>query len=112
MKLMIVDDNREVRIFLRNLFEHCADEIIECSDGLNAVKMYTEHLPDYVLMDVEMEGLDGFAATSRITKKHQEAKVIIVTGYANEIFNKIAMESGAMAFVSKDNLLELEKFII
>ena len=59
-----------------------------------------------------MEGLDGFAAASRITKKHPGAKIIIVTSYANELFNRIAMESGAMAFVSKDNLLELEKLII
>lgn len=109
---MIVDDNKQVRDFIKSLLDHRADEFIECSDGFGAIKMYSEHLPDFVFMDVEMEGLDGFAAASRITKKHPEAKIIIVTSYANELFSKIAMESGATAFVSKDNLIELEKFIV
>jgi len=111
MKLMIVDDNKEVRIFLRSLFEDTADEIIECSDGLSAVRLYAEHHPDYVLMDIEMKRMDGLTATERIMKENPEAKIIIVTSHNNTNLKEAVKLLGAAAFVSKDNLFELENII-
>ena len=108
MKLLIVDDNKDMRKLLRNLFENKADKIIECPDGWCAVEQYDRHLPDYVLMDIEMAGIDGFEATKRILKKHPWARVVIITSYANTAYEKIALRIGAKAFVSKDNLFELE----
>jgi len=111
MKLMIVDDNEDVRIFLRSLFEHTADEIIECSDGLSAVKSYEIQHPDYVLMDIEMKGMDGLTATEKIMKSDPGAKIIIVTSHNNQNLRNAAAVLGAKAFVSKDNLFELENII-
>ena len=111
MKLMIVDDNEDVRVFLRSLFEGTAGEIIECSDGLSAVESYAKHHPDYVLMDIEMNGMDGLAATEKIMKTFPGAKIIIVTSHNNENLRNAATALGAKAFVSKDNLFELEEII-
>ena len=111
MKLMIVDDNREMRLFLRNLFELRAENIIECPNGKCAVELYDLHHPDYVLMDIEMKGMDGLTATERIISANPEAKIIIVTSHDNPTLNKATGLLGAIAFVSKDNLFELENII-
>jgi CheY-like chemotaxis protein len=111
MKLMIVDDNKEIRVFLRSSFKDLTEEIIECSDGQTAVELYDEHLPDYVLMDIEMEIMDGLTATKIIIAKHSEAKIIIVTSHTNSKFYKSSKLAGAIEFVSKDNLFELENII-
>ena len=68
---MIVDDNEDVRFFLRSLFEDKAEEIIECSNGLTAVELYNEHQPDVVLMDIEMKTMDGITATEKIIQRNQ-----------------------------------------
>ena len=108
---MIVDDNRGMRILLRSMLEGKAEEIIECSDGQSAVEQYDRHIPDYVLMDIEMEGMDGFEATRKIIEKHPGAKIIIVTSHANYKFYEISKQAGATEFVSKENLFELEDII-
>ena len=111
MKLMIVDDNKGVRTLIRSLFENRAEQIIECSDGQSAVEQYDRHIPDYVLMDIEMKRMDGFEATRKIIEKHPGAKIIIVTSHANYKFYEISKQAGATEFVSKENLFELEEII-
>lgn len=111
MKLMIVDDSKDVRIFLRSLLEDTADEIIECSDGLSAIESYSKHHPDYVLMDIEMKKMDGLTATKIIIKENPGAKIIFVTSHNNTNLKEASKLLGAVAFVSKDNLFELENII-
>jgi len=111
MKLMIVDDNKDVRIFLRSLLEDKADEIIECSNGLTAIDLYIEHNPDLVLMDIEMKSMDGITATEKIIQINPEAKIIVITSYTDKKLKESSISAGAIAFVLKDNLTELEEII-
>ena len=111
MKIMIVDDNSEVRMFIRNIFEDKAEEIIECSDGLSAVECYNQHHPDFVLMDIEMQQMDGLKATEKIMQKNPGAKIIIVTGHTDEKLKQAGLSLGVIAYVLKDNLMELEEII-
>lgn len=108
---MIVDDNKDVRIFLRSLFEDTAEEIIECSDGFSAVESYTKYHPDYVLMDIEMKKMNGLTATEIIIKENPEAKIIMVTSHNTPNLKEATKLLGAMAYVVKDNLMELEEII-
>jgi len=108
---MIVDDNRDVRLFLRGLFEDKVDQIIECSNGLSAVEFYTQHQPDFVFMDIEMQPMDGLKATEKILQKNPEAKIIIVTSHTDEKLKQAGLSLGAIAYVFKDNLMELEEII-
>ena len=105
MKILIVENNPLMRKEIADLLKKEGDEIYQCDDGIYVEENYENKKPDIILMDIRMKHMNGLEADKKLTGKYPEAKVIIVTGYANEIFNRIAMESGAMAFVSKDNLL-------
>jgi two-component system, NarL family, response regulator LiaR len=109
--VLIVDDNQQVRRMIRALVEDMVDEFIECEDGSLALAAYSEHRPDWVLMDVEMKEMDGLTATSRIIEAFPQAKIVVVTRYRDPKIREMALRNGARAFVLKDNLLELREII-
>lgn len=109
--LLIVDDSREMRQLIKNIVRPVSDEIFERSDGAEALPAYIEHHPDWVLMDVEMNLMDGIEATKEITQAFPEAKVIIVTNHTDAQTRQAARDAGAKGFLSKDNLLELRSMI-
>ena len=111
MKYLIIDDNTAMRELIKQ--EVCLEEdyIIECSDGEDAVEAYTKHLPDFVLMDIKMNKVNGIAATRLIREKFYDANIIIITDYDTPGFRTAAKTAGAVAFVAKENLFEVKKYI-
>lgn len=111
MRLLIVDDNTAVRRMIARIVGDLADEIIECSDGAGAIAAYRQFHPDLVLMDIEMEGMDGIAATREITRAFPEARIVIVTQHNDEQFRAAARAAGACGYVHKENLLSIREVI-
>src|SRR5262249_10254952 len=109
MMLLIVDDNPAVRRMIGRVVGDLADDIRECADGAEALAAYRQFHPDWVLMDIEMGGVDGITATRQITTAFPDAKVIIVTGHGDEPLLVAAREAGACGYVLKENLLELRQ---
>lgn len=107
MKLLIVDDNADMRRLITGLVRDLAETISECSDGAAALAAYIEHRPDWVLMDIKMPGLDGMAATRQITAAFPEAQIVIVTDYGDAKLRAQANAAGACAFVIKEDLFAL-----
>ena len=60
MKLLIADDHAGVRKFVRELVGKLAADICECTNGEEAARMCAELLPDFVIIDLQMPGADGF----------------------------------------------------
>lgn len=111
--LMIVDDSARMRATVRSMLGGTgADVVGECGTGSDAVTMYEQLRPDWVLMDIAMPGLDGIGATQRIHAAHPEAKVIIVTDFGDAGLQRAAAEAGAVAYVRKDNLLSILEIIV
>ena len=107
MKVLIVDDNAEMRRLLRSLVVRLAEAVYECEDGAKAVETYAaQHLTadDWVLMDIEMPQMDGLEATRRLTRIWPDARVCIVTGYDRPELREAAQTAGACDFVAKENL--------
>ncbi|HEY9165783.1 MAG TPA: response regulator [Candidatus Kryptonia bacterium] len=111
MKIMIVDDNRNIREVMKSTVTRRGDEICECENARSAIALYKTFQPDWVLMDVEMEGTDGITATREMLRVDSKARVIIVTQYDEVHFRIAAEDAGAVAFVSKENLHELNRII-
>jgi CheY-like chemotaxis protein len=111
MKVMIVEDNDQMRRLIRSLVALLADDIYECSDGAEAVAAYAAHRPDWVLMDVEMKEMDGITATRKIKEAFADAKIVIVTQYDDAQLREAARAAGASEYVLKDNLLAVRQIL-
>ena len=112
MKLLIIDDNQEMRQEIKYLVGDIADEIHECCDGSDALAAYERHRPDWVLMDIVMKQMDGLEATRLIKSFHPEAKIVIVTSYDDNDLKKAARSAGAYEYVLKENLLDLRRVLL
>ena len=107
MKVMIVDDNAEMRSFIRTLLGEVANEFVECADGREAVAVYETERPDWAVMDVKMGAMDGVTATRLITSRFPNSRIMIVTQHGNPKLRDRAQEAGAAGFLLKEDLLEL-----
>jgi len=112
LKLLIVDDSEEMRGEIRSIVVDLADEIYECSNGSEAMTKYALHDPDWVLMDLVMDQMDGLEATRRLISLYTEAKIVIVTSYDDDYLREAAHAAGARDYVLKDNLFDIRRVLI
>ena len=110
MTFLIADDNQRFResvsrYILSNIPDH--HKIFEASDGGEAAALYGRVLPDWVLMDIAMEPMDGLTGSRNILQEHPEARIIILTNYNDPDYRTAAKEAGVAAFVLKERLIEL-----
>lgn len=112
MMLMIVDDNAQVRRLIRRICQDFADQFCECADGAEALAVYRAEQPDWVVMDVRMEVMDGLTATRQILAAFPAARIVITTRFDDAEIREAARQSGACGFVSKDDLLALRQAIM
>lgn len=111
MKILIADDNQQVRALLRDYLPTAADEVYECGDGAAAVALYKKYLPDWVLMDWEMPNTNGVTAIRQIIAEFPQARICMVTAFDDADIRTAAFAAGAVGFVLKDNLSELETIL-
>jgi len=111
VKIMIVDDNARMRRTIRETLSELQAEICECGDATEAITTYSYFRPDWVLMDVMMEPMDGISATRAIITIDPKARVIIVTQHDEERLKIAAHEVGAIGFVLKENLSEVARMV-
>ena len=97
---------------IRKLIEDIDGDIVECSDGDEAIKAYETNQPDFVLLDINMQPLDGLTAAKEILSRHPEAKIIIVSQHQDDQTRETALSIGILAFVGKDDLTPLRDPII
>ena len=109
MKLLIVEENPEMRHLLKQLVSDLAEVIVECGDVEQAVTTYAVEQPDWTLMDLQFEGLGGLEATRRIRAASPHARILIVTEYDDQHWRAAARRAGACGYVLKDDLLEVRR---
>jgi DNA-binding NarL/FixJ family response regulator len=103
IRVLIVDDQEPFRTAMRMVVELVDGFEIagEAHDGESGLALAEELAPDLVLMDVQMPGIDGLEATRRLTATHSGIRVIVLSTYQADEYEKAALEAGAIAFISK-----------
>lgn len=101
-RVLIVDDVAFVRKTLRQILEPQGYEIVaEATDGEEAIRLYRQHKPDLVTMDIVMPRLGGLEATRQIMKTDKDAKVVIISAMGQESMVMEAINAGARDFILK-----------
>lgn len=102
-RILVVEDEEDNRRIVRDLLTSVGYEIIEAVTGENGVTAAATHLPDLILMDIQLPGLDGYEATRRIKANPalRHIPIIVVTSYALSGDDVKAFAAGCDAYVSK-----------
>ena len=104
IRLLIVDDHKVVRNGLRVFISLYDDiEVVgEASNGQRALEQCAAHLPDVVLMDMMMPGMDGPTATRLIREQFPQVQIVALTSFDEEALVHQAIEAGAVGYLYKD----------
>ncbi|MCI9257580.1 response regulator [Oscillospiraceae bacterium 42-9] len=101
-RLMIVDDSRVMELQIRKLLEDSDYEVAAyCENGEEAIASYREVLPDIVLTDIIMPGIDGLEAAQVIVEEHPQARVVMMTSLTDDGSLNEADTVGARGFLVK-----------
>jgi two-component system, NarL family, response regulator LiaR len=104
IRIMIVDDQDVVRRGLSLFFEAFDDLklVAEASNGVQAVELCDEILPDVVLMDLMMPEMDGITATRIIRQRHPNIQVIALTSVQDDTSVRQMLDAGALGYLLKN----------
>ena len=102
--VLLVDDQELVRVGFSMILEVEPDiEVVgEARDGDEAVQQVADLKPDVVLMDVQMPGTDGIAATDTVARDHPDSRVLILTTFDDDAYLFAALKAGASGFLLKN----------
>lgn len=105
IKVLIVDDHALVRMGIRRLLDDLPDMQVvgEAENGELALALVKTHLPDVVLLDMKMPGIDGWEVTRRLKKSHPNIKVIAVTAMSSDLLPSRILQLGAMGYLTKES---------
>ncbi|HOO57163.1 MAG TPA: response regulator [bacterium] len=100
--ILIVDDNASMRMLLRRIVERKGHEVIgEACNGIEAIELVREFRPTMIMMDYDMDKMDGIRATKIIKKEYPEIKIVMITGKATPSLLQDCMKAGTSTFVIK-----------
>jgi DNA-binding NarL/FixJ family response regulator len=107
MRLLLVDDHPLIRAGLRTLLEHTLEQpqIVEATDGREALEIAAKMRPDIVLLDISMPGLNGLEAARRLTTELPSCKVIMLSMHCDEERVAECLRVGATGYLVKDGAL-------
>jgi len=108
IKVVIVDDHPVVRNGIMNMLLIFDDiELVgEAGGGLELLSQLQETVPDVILMDMVMPGMDGVETTRAVLAQYPDVKIIVLTTFPDDDVVRDVLEAGAMGFITKN--IEIE----
>ena len=100
-RILIVDDEPDMRLAVRNVLKLRGYEISEAGDGPSALAMVAESRPDLVLLDIRLPGMDGIEVLEGLKKIDGTLPVIMITGYGHIQSAVDVMKLGASEYLQK-----------
>ncbi|MEO5894684.1 MAG: sigma-54 dependent transcriptional regulator [Vicinamibacterales bacterium] len=100
-RILVVDDEAEIRKSLRMILEYEGYEVVEASSGAEGLATAERDAPDLVFLDVKMPGMDGLEVLQRLQASRESMPVVVISGHATkeEVANSI--KRGAIDFIEK-----------
>ncbi|MFF5990776.1 response regulator [Prauserella flavalba] len=104
IRVLLVDDQQLVRAGLRMLCGTTEDlEVVgEAGNGHQATQLVERTMPDVVVMDLRMPGVDGISATARILESRPSTRILVLTTFDDDEHLYPALAAGAHGFLAKD----------
>jgi CheY-like chemotaxis protein len=104
-RILIIDDDEQIRIILRNMLQRAGYEVVEAVNGKQGLRLYYEHPADMVITDILMPVMPGSRLISILRKDFPDLKVIAMSGggrmYRSDSYLKLASELGAQRILEK-----------
>ena len=112
-KLLIVDDEIDIREFAKSFFKKRDIDVLVASGGKEAFDLIEKEQPDLVLLDINMEEMTGIEVLKKLRENKNDVKVIMVTGVEDEAMVNEANTWGVKGYIHKPLILEeLEKIVM
>jgi len=104
MKLILIDDDKLVRISLEKILESDGFEIVgTAEDGTQALPLYKELKPDVVLLDIRMKNMNGIEAARNILEFDETAKILLLTTFEDDEYISEALKIGVKGYLLKQD---------
>jgi len=100
-RILVIDDEAEIRRSVRMILEYEGYEVVEASSGPEGVAMAEREAPDLVFLDIKMPGMDGLDALQRIKASNETLPVVIISGHGTVSTAVEATKAGAFDFIEK-----------
>lgn len=101
--ILLIEDERGVRSFVRSVLTRCGYTVLDAPDGLQAIALATEHAApiDLVITDVVMPGIGGNQAADYIRQLHPESKLLFISGYTDDAILRNGVRCEDVNFLGK-----------
>ena len=102
-KILVVEDNEQNRVLMRQILVHYGYEVLEAVDGLTGLEMAREHMPALILLDIQMPEMNGFKVIRELRNRPElgRVKAIAVTSFAMKGDREKALQAGFDEYVTK-----------
>ena len=100
-KVLVVDDDPDMRAMVTELLKSCGYDVHAAADGLAALRTFVAENPDVVLLDIRMPGIDGIDVLASIREIDPYVKVIMLTGVTRMSEANEAFEYGVFDYIGK-----------
>ena len=111
-KILLVDDEKDVRDMLRLSLSAMGYDVLEAEDGVQAISIFKEAHPLIILTDIKMPGMDGIELLQAIKHENPEAEVIMITGHGDMDLAIKSLKYEATDFVAKPINLDALKIAL
>jgi CheY-like chemotaxis protein len=102
-KILVIEDNEQNRILMRQILTYHGYDVLEAADGLTGLEMARAHTPALILLDIQMPVMNGFMVIRELRNNPElrKIKVIAVTSFAMKGDREKALQAGFDEYVTK-----------